>query len=82
MKQPTRPEFSVTLSELKANPIAAVESGKGFPVAVLIREKPEFYCVPADLFEAMIERIEEQELVPLIESRQSEQSIPVNLEDL
>lgn len=82
MKQPTRPEVSVSLSELKANPIAAVESGKGFPVAVLIREKPEFYCVPADFFEAMIERIEEQELVQLIESRQSEQSIPVKLEDL
>lgn len=82
MKQPTRPEVSVSLSELKANPIAAVESGKGLPVAVLIREKPEFYCVPADVFEAMVERLEKQELVQLIKSRQSEQSVPVKLEDL
>jgi len=82
MKQRTCPEFSVSLSDFKKDPIAAVETGNGLPVAVLIRAKPKFYCVPADVFEAMVERIEDYELVQLIESRRSERSIPVKLEDL
>lgn len=82
MKQRICPEVSVSLSDFKKDPISAVETGNGLPVAVLIQEKPEFYCVPADVFEAMIERIEDQELVQLIESRRSEPSIPVKLEDL
>lgn len=82
MKQRICPEVSVSLSDIKKDPIAAVETGNGLPVAVLIQEKPEFYCVPADVFEAMVESIEDHELVQLVESRRSERSISVKLEDL
>lgn len=82
MKQRTRPEVSVSLSEFKENPIGAVEAGKGLPVAVLVGERPKFYCVPANVFEGMVECIEDQELVQLIESRRSDRSISVKLEDL
>ncbi|NWO04724.1 MAG: type II toxin-antitoxin system Phd/YefM family antitoxin, partial [Alteromonadaceae bacterium] len=64
------------------NPMAAVGAGEGLPIAVLNRNKPAFYCVPAEMYEAMLERLDDQELIKLIESRRSEQSVPVNLDDL
>jgi len=41
------------LTELKRNPVEAVASGKGEPVAVLSYNEPAFYCVPSELFERM-----------------------------
>ncbi|NWO04854.1 MAG: antitoxin, partial [Alteromonadaceae bacterium] len=64
------------------NPMAAVGAGEGLPIAVLNRNKPAFYCVPAEMYEAMLERLDDHELIKLIESRRSEQSVPVNLDDL
>lgn len=82
MAHPIYTEITASISELKKNPMAAVGAGEGFPVAVLNRNKPAFYCVPADVYEAMLERLEDQELAKLVESRRSEQSIPVSLDDL
>jgi len=82
MTHPIYTEITASISELKKNPMAAVGAGEGFPVAVLNRNKPAFYCVPADVYEAMLERLEDQELARLVESRRSEQGIPVSLDDL
>lgn len=41
------------LTELKRNPVEAVASGEGEPVAVLSYNEPAFYCVPSELFERM-----------------------------
>lgn len=82
MTHPIYTEITASISELKKNPMAAVSAGEGFPIAILNRNKPAFYCVPADVYEAMLERLEDQELAKLVEDRRSEQSIPVNLDDL
>ncbi|HBC34027.1 MAG TPA: plasmid stabilization protein, partial [Marinobacter adhaerens] len=47
-------EVTASISELKKNPMAAVDSGEGFPIVVLNRNKPAFYCVPAEIYEAML----------------------------
>ena len=39
-------ETSASVSELKKNPMATVAAGEGFPVAILNRNEPAFYCVP------------------------------------
>ncbi len=75
-------EVTASISELKKNPMAAVDAGEGFPIAVLNRNKPAFYCVPAEIYEAMLERLDDQELVAIVKERSSEPSIRVDLNEL
>mgnify|MGYP001088844558 CR=1 FL=1 len=82
MTHPIYAEMTASVSELKKNPMATVKAGEGFPVAVLNRNKPAFYCVPADVYEAMLEQLDDQALIKLVEARRHEPSIPVNLDDL
>ncbi|EOA0287307.1 type II toxin-antitoxin system Phd/YefM family antitoxin, partial [Escherichia coli] len=42
-------DTSASVSELKKNPMATVSAGEGYPVAILNRNQPAFYCVPAEL---------------------------------
>lgn len=39
-----------SISELKKNPMETVAAGGGLSVAILKRNKPAFYCVPAKEF--------------------------------
>ena len=82
MTQPIYTEITASISELKKNPMAAVSAGEGFPIVVLNRNKPAFYCVPADIYEAMLERLDDQELIRSVASRRSERGIPVTLDAL
>jgi len=62
-------DTSASVSELKKNPMATVSAGDGFPVAILNRNQPAFYCVPAELYEQMLDAIDDQELVRLVSER-------------
>jgi antitoxin StbD len=74
-------EVTASISELKKNPMAAVDSGEGFPIAVLNRNKPAFYCVPAEIYEAMLDRLDDQELVAIVKDRSAEPNIRVDLNE-
>ena len=56
-------EIAASISELKANPMKVVASGEGMPIVVLNRNQPAFYCVPAPAYEAMMELIDDIELL-------------------
>jgi antitoxin StbD len=43
-------ETTVSISEHKKNPMATVAAGEGMAVAVLNRNEPAFYCVPAKAY--------------------------------
>lgn len=75
-------EMAASISELKANPMKVVASGQGMPVAVLNRNAPAFYCVPADAYEALIEMIDDLELIKVVKKRQQERSVRVSLDEL
>ena len=75
-------KVTASISELKKNPMAAVGSGEGFPIAILNRNKPAFYCVPAEVYEAMLDRLDDQELVAVVKERSAEPSIRVDLNEL
>ena len=75
-------EMAASISELKANPMKVVASGKGMPVVVLNRNEPAFYCVPADAYEALVEMVDDLELLEIVKMRRSEKSIRVSLNDL
>lgn len=75
-------ETTASVSELKKNPMGTVASGEGFPVAILNRNAPAFYCVPAKAYEALIEKLEDMELNAIADSRQGQRVIKVKLDEL
>ena len=75
-------DVAASISELKANPMKVVASGDGMPIAVLNRNAPAFYCVPAAAFEAMMELLDDRELLKLVKERFTEESVKVSLDDL
>jgi antitoxin StbD len=62
-------ETTASISELKKNPMGTVAAGDGFPVAILNRNEPAFYCVPAKAYEALIDKLEDMELNAIADSR-------------
>lgn len=74
-------EVAASISELKANPMKVVSSGEGMPIAILSRNEPAFYCVPAKAYKAMIDFIEDVELLEIANSRKEEESITLSLDD-
>ncbi len=82
MTNQTYSEVTASISELKKNSIAVVDSEKEFPIAVLNQNKPAFYYVPAEIYEAMFERLDDQEMVAIVKERLSEPSILVDLNEL
>ena len=81
----THPIFAATsasLSELKKNPMGTVAAGEGFPVVILDRNEPAFYCVPAKNYEAMLERLEDLELNTIADARERQSVHKVTLEKI
>ncbi len=74
--------ISVSVTELKKNPMAAVKAGEGFPVVVLNHNKPAFYCVPTEAYEALIDKLEDVELNQISDARVGQKKIKVSLDDL
>ena len=75
-------ETTASVSELKKNPMGTVASGEGFPVAILNRNAPAFYCVPAKAYEALMDKLEDMELNAIADSRAGQSVIKVKLDDL
>jgi antitoxin StbD len=73
---------SASISELKKNPMGTVAAGEGFPVAILNRNEPAFYCVPAKAYEAMLDRLEDLELNAIADAREGQTVHKVALDDL
>lgn len=62
MSHPMLASVVASVTELKKNPMGTVESGNGEVVAILNRNEPAFYCIPADRYEAMLEYIDDLKL--------------------
>ena len=74
--------FVASISDLKKNPMEVVNNGFGEAVAILNRNNPAFYCVPADMYERLMDLIEDKELLKLAEEVQTEETVKVSLDDL
>lgn len=75
-------QTTASISELKKNPMGTVAAGDGAPVAILNRNEPAFYCVPALAYEALMERMEDMELNAIADSRAGQPEIQVDLSEL
>ncbi|NMM25916.1 MAG: type II toxin-antitoxin system Phd/YefM family antitoxin [Glaciimonas sp.] len=62
-------QTTASVSELKKNPMGTVAAGEGFPVAILNRNEPAFYCVPAKAYEALMDKLEDIELNAIADTR-------------
>lgn len=74
----------VSVSELKKNPSAVLSGANGSVVAVLNHNRVMGYMVPADVYEAMIERLDDLELAQVVKARidANETPVRVSLDDL
>lgn len=75
-------DVAVSVSELKKNPSGIMAGAGGLPVAVLNHNRVMGYLVPADIYEAMLERLEDLELAEIAKARAHETPVPVNLDEL
>jgi antitoxin StbD len=75
-------EVTASISELKKNPMGTVAAGEGAAVAILNRNAPVFYCVPAEAYEALMDRLEDMELNRIADSRAGQPVIDVDLDNL
>jgi antitoxin StbD len=74
--------IAISVSDLKKNPSAVFEQAGGEPVAVLNHNRVMGYMVPAALYEAMMERLDDESLIRIARERLGEPSYPVALDDL
>ena len=81
MVHPILSDSTTSISDLKKNPMAVVEQGEGFPVAVLNRNQPVFYCVPAEAYELLMDKLEDMELSALVKARLDQPEIEVSIDD-
>jgi antitoxin StbD len=72
-------ETTASVSELKKNPMGTVAAGEGFPVAILNRNEPAFYCIPAKAYEALMDRLEDIELNAIADAREKDGKAPVRV---
>jgi len=75
-------DVAVSVSELKKNPSGILAGADGMPVAVLNHNRVMGYMVPAELYEQMMERLDDLELVEIVKARSGEEPVPVRLDDL
>lgn len=75
-------DIATSITELKSNPMKVISSAGGEPVAVLNRNEPAFYCVPAQTYEAMMDKLDDLSLLALAKGRDAEDSVAVSLDEL
>ena len=62
-------DYSISMSEFKKNPAQVLRSAGEKPVAVLNHNRPAFYMVTPKLFEALVEKLVDLDLVELVRQR-------------
>ena len=82
MTTPILAETTASISELKRDPMGTVSAGEGFPVAILNRNQPVFYCVPAKTYEVLMNKLEDMELNAVTDARKGQVVIKVRLDAL
>jgi antitoxin StbD len=77
-------DYATNLSELQANPQVVLNQAQDGAVVILAENKPAAYLLPADLYESLMEKLDDQFLAELIRQREMEksQAVEVSLDAL
>lgn len=74
--------LSASITEFKRNPMAALAQGEGESIVVLNHNEPAFYCVPPELYEHILDVLEDMELNALADERAGLEPVKVSLDEL
>ncbi len=75
-------DVTASITELQRDLMGTAASGNGATVAILKRNALAFYCVPADEYHAMVDRLDGIELNALAEARRGGPFAEVGLAEL
>ncbi len=77
-------EYTVSISELKANPSEVIEQASGETIAILNRNKPTAYVVSPAFYEKLLDALDELELTKVLRERLRDENkaIEISLDDL
>lgn len=73
-------DHSISMSDFKKNPARIVREAGESPVAVLSHNKPAFYMVSPELFEALVEELADREVEDLARRRLSRKDTAVDVD--
>ena len=62
-------DLTISMSDFKKNPAKVLRDAKTQPVAVLNHNKAAFYMVDPLLFDALIDEVEDAQLLPMLKAR-------------
>jgi antitoxin StbD len=82
MGKPLLADYGISISELKKNPSAAIRAADGAPVAILNRNTPEAYLVPAGAWEEIMDALDDMRLAEIVREREGQEEIEVSIDDL
>jgi antitoxin StbD len=82
MAGPILADVTASVTDLQKDPMGTAASGNGAAVAILNRNALAFYCVPADEYHAMVDRLDDIELNALAEARRGGPFVEVVLGEL
>ena len=82
--QPIFATQTASISELKNNPSALIKQSDGESIAILNHNKPVAYLVSSDVFERMMEAMDDMALSQTVSARSNDGQTPikVDLDDL
>jgi antitoxin StbD len=66
---PIYASLAVSISELKKNPTALLHKADSQAIAILNHNRPVAYIVPAELYEKIVDALENDELVSIAKLR-------------
>ena len=77
-------DLTASISDMKRNPQALIDSAHGETIALLNRNKPTAYIVPAKTYEILMDLAEDIELGRIIEERKGEKegAVEVSIDEL
>jgi len=62
-------ETSIGITELKKNPSAVIREAGAATIVVLHHNKPSAYLVPASTYEALMDVLDDLQLIPMVQQR-------------
>lgn len=75
-------QTTVSMTDLRRNPSGILEDAGDAPIAVLNHNRPAAYLLSAKAYEALLDRLDDAELVKVVQQRQGGKRVKVSLDDL
>lgn len=73
---------AASITDLKRDPMGTIRGGEGETVVILNRNEPAFYAVPPDVYEAMLDMLDDLQLAEVVRSRLGGPTVEVDIDDL